>query len=254
MAPAGNAKSRPGITPCGLIRDCWFPSSVAVMISGGERKGSGLLRKYSVRDIQAEATTNHLVNGVARGSRPSHHYGMEALNGPSGHGAWIVIGSAQPIYALKGKTNSKFGATVMALRVIDSLVLRSEPLILLLGRVCIGSLYLMSGINHWLDLTLLTHFMAGLPGSANLWAMLAATIEVTGGIALVVGFRTRDFALLLVLFNICAAAIGHPYWSITGDATARWAQFIHFWKDIGLVGGTLFVLARGAGPLSFDRG
>jgi putative oxidoreductase len=143
---------------------------------------------------------------------------------------------------------------VMALRGIDSLVLRSEPLILLLGRVCIGSLYLMSGINHWRDLTLLTHFMAGLPGSVEVWAMLAATIEVAGGVALVLGFRTRDFALLLVLFNLCAAAIGHPYWSITGDATARWAQFIHFWKDIGLVGGVLFVLARGAGPLSFDRG
>jgi putative oxidoreductase len=141
----------------------------------------------------------------------------------------------------------------MALRVIDSLVLRSEPLILLLGRVCIGSLYLMSGINHWRDLTLLTHFMAALPGSVHVWAMLAATIEIAGGVALVLGFRTRDFALLLVLFNLCAAAIGHPYWSITDDATARWAQFIHFWKDIGLVGGVLFVLARGAGPLSFDR-
>jgi putative oxidoreductase len=150
-------------------------------------------------------------------------------------------------------TNSKFGVSVMALRVIDSLVLRSEPLILLLGRVCIGSLYLMSGINHWRDLTLLTHFMGGLPGSVHVWAMLAATIEVAGGVALVLGFRTRDFALLLVLFNLSAAAIGHPYWSIT-DATARWAQFIHFWKDIGLVGGALFVLARGAGPLSFDRG
>jgi hypothetical protein len=45
----------------------------------------------------------------------------------------------------------------MALRVIDSLVLRSEPVILLLGRICIGSLYLMSGINHWRDLALLTH-------------------------------------------------------------------------------------------------
>src|ERR1700740_756157 len=122
----------------------------------------------------------------------------------------------------------------MTLRVIDSLVLRSEPLILLLGRVCIGSLYLMSGINHWRDLTLLSTFMGGLP--------------------LVLGFPTRDFALLLVLFNLCAAAIGHPYWSITDDATAHWAQFIHFWKDIGLVGGTLFVLARGAGPLSLDRG
>ena len=55
----------------------------------------------------------------------------------------------------------------MPLRVIDSLALRSEPLILLLGRVCIGSLYLMSGINHGLDLALLTHFMTGLPGSVN---------------------------------------------------------------------------------------
>ena len=141
----------------------------------------------------------------------------------------------------------------MVLRVVDSLVLRCEPLILLLGRLCFGSLYLMSGTNHWLDLTLLTHFMTGLPGSADAWAMLAATIEVVSGLALVLGFRTREFALLLVFFNLGAAVIGHPYWSITGDATARWAQFIHFWKDIGLVGGALFVLARGAGPLSIDR-
>jgi len=142
----------------------------------------------------------------------------------------------------------------MALRVIDSLALRYEPLILLLGRVCIGSLYLMSGTNHWWDQTLLTHFMTGLPGSVHVWAILAATIEVVSGAAIILGFRTRDFALLLVLFNLCAAVIGHPYWSIAGDVTARWAQFIHFWKDIGLAGGALLVLARGAGPLSFDRG
>jgi len=141
----------------------------------------------------------------------------------------------------------------MASRVIDSLAQRYEPVILLLGRVCIGSLYLNSGINHWLDLNLLTHFMTGLPGPVKVWAMLAATIEVVSGAAMVVGFRTREFALLLVLFNLCAAVIGHPYWSIAGDATARWGQFIHFWKDIGLIGGALFVLARGAGPLSIDR-
>lgn len=142
----------------------------------------------------------------------------------------------------------------MALRVVDSLVLRCEPVILLLGRLCIGSLFLMSGINHWLDLSLVTHFVGELPGPANVWAMLAATIEVASGLAMVVGFRTREFALLLVLFNLSAAAIGHPYWSITGDAAARWGQLIHFWKDIGLAGGAFFVLARGAGPLSVDRG
>jgi putative oxidoreductase len=140
----------------------------------------------------------------------------------------------------------------MALRVIDSLAVRYEPLILLLGRLCIGSLFLVSGINHWLDLKLLTHFMGGLPGSDNAWSMLAATVEVISGAAMVLGFRTREFALLLVLFNLCAAGIGHPYWSLT-DAAARWGQLIHFWKDIGLAGGALYVLARGAGPLSIDR-
>jgi putative oxidoreductase len=56
----------------------------------------------------------------------------------------------------------------------------------------------------------------------------------------------------LVFFNLCAAAIGHPYWSIT-DAAVRWGQLIHFWKDIGIAGGAFFVLARGAGPISLDR-
>jgi putative oxidoreductase len=141
----------------------------------------------------------------------------------------------------------------MALRVIDSMAQQFEPVILLLGRLCIGSLFLMSGINHWLDLKLVTHFVTGLPGSPEAWAMLAATIEVVSGAAMVLGFRTREFALLLVFFNLCAAGIGHPYWSITGDAAARWGQLIHFWKDIGIAGGAFFVLARGAGPLSFDR-
>jgi hypothetical protein len=45
--PARNAKSHTGITPCGLIRDCWFPSSADVKISGEEREGSGLLGKDS---------------------------------------------------------------------------------------------------------------------------------------------------------------------------------------------------------------
>ena len=139
----------------------------------------------------------------------------------------------------------------MASRALDSLAERHEPLILLLGRLCLGSLYLMSGINHWLDLKLLTHFMGGLPGSAQAWSMFTATIEVASGAAMVLGFRTREFALLLVIFNLCAAGIGHPFWAIS-EPVAHWGQFIHFWKDIGLAGGALFVLARGAGPLSVD--
>ena len=100
---------------------------------------------------------------------------------------------------------------------LGCLAQRGEPFILLLGRLCMGSLYLVAGINHWRELTRLTHFMTGLPGGVDAWAMLTATIEVASGLALVLGFLTREFALLLVLFNLSAAVIGHPYWSIIGD-------------------------------------
>jgi len=30
-------------------------------------------------------------------------------------------------------------------------------------------------------------------------------------------------------------------------------QFIHFWKDIAIIGGLLFLFVRGAGPFSLDR-
>jgi putative oxidoreductase len=125
----------------------------------------------------------------------------------------------------------------MALRVIDSLVRRCEPLVLLLGPG-LHRIALFDVGDQPLVGPDTAHSLHD-AGSVHVWAMLAATIEVAGGVALVLGFRTRDFALLLVLFNLCAAVIGHPYWSITGDATARWAQFIHFWKDIGLAGGVL---------------
>jgi hypothetical protein len=50
----GRKKSRPGMTPCGLLRDCRFPSSAAAMITGERREGSsawGLVSEIvSVRD------------------------------------------------------------------------------------------------------------------------------------------------------------------------------------------------------------
>jgi hypothetical protein len=38
-------KSRAGMTPCGSIRDCRFPSSAAAMITDEQRKGSAAARK-----------------------------------------------------------------------------------------------------------------------------------------------------------------------------------------------------------------
>ena len=48
-------KSRPGITPCGLICNCWSPSSVAAMTTGERHKGSALTWNFRRRDGAARS-------------------------------------------------------------------------------------------------------------------------------------------------------------------------------------------------------
>jgi putative oxidoreductase len=55
----------------------------------------------------------------------------------------------------------------------------------------------------------------------------------------------------LILFTAFAAYFGHPYWS--ADAAAQMNQRIHFYKDVAIIGGLLFLFVRGAGPISIDR-
>lgn len=137
---------------------------------------------------------------------------------------------------------------------IDAIAERGEGLFLLLGRLAIGALFLPTG---WGKLTNPAGFAehlahAALPGPAIAWAVLAGVVEFFATLAIILGFKIRLAAALLFLFTLAAAYLGHPYWTMA-DAAARMANHIHFWKDIAIAGGLLFLFVRGAGPLSLDR-
>jgi len=137
---------------------------------------------------------------------------------------------------------------------MDAVARRAEAPALLLGRVALAALYLPSG---WGKLTNLGGFAGvlaskGLPGPAMAWAVIGAAVEFFGGLAILLGFKTRHAALLMIVFNLFAVFLSHQYWTIA-DAAGMRNQFIHFWKDIALIGGFLFLFVRGAGPLSIDR-
>jgi putative oxidoreductase len=137
---------------------------------------------------------------------------------------------------------------------VESMAARSESVALLLGRLAIGALYLPSGWGKLADLTRFEHSLAtkGLPGPVIAWAAAAAAVEFFGALAIVLGLRTRHAALAMIVFTLFAAFLSHDYWTVADAAAAR-GQYIHFWKDIALAGGLLFLFARGAGPLSLDR-
>jgi len=116
----------------------------------------------------------------------------------------------------------------------------------LVGRVLLAAIFLLSGAGKLADpgATIAYISAAGLP-LARLAFAGAVLIELGGGVALILGYRTRIAATALALFSLLAAISFH-------SALADQNQMIHFFKNIAIAGGLLQVVAFGGGRLSLD--
>ena len=114
------------------------------------------------------------------------------------------------------------------------------------GRAMISALFLLSGIAKVTAPAMTIGYIqsVGLPAPAVAFA-LSAAIELVGGLALLLGFRTRITASILFVFTLATAAFFHTH-------LADQNQFIHFFKNIAIAGGLLNVLAFGGGRISLD--
>jgi putative oxidoreductase len=137
-------------------------------------------------------------------------------------------------------------------RTIDTIAVRGEGLFLLLGRLLIGVLYIPGGYHHLTNLHAFAQQLAsdGVPGPAMAWAIVGALIEFFAGLAVILGWKTRWAALLLMVFTVVASLIGHPFWAASEGQFRN--QYIHFSKNLAIIGGLLFVFVRGPGPISVD--
>ncbi|MGH8145629.1 MAG: DoxX family protein [Rhodanobacteraceae bacterium] len=91
---------------------------------------------------------------------------------------------------------------------------------------------------------------AGLP-IPTVAAIVAVIIEFFVGIAVVLGFLTRPLALLLAVYTLATAFIGHHYWTMTGGAHI--ANMVNFYKNVSITGGFLLMCITGPGRYSIDR-
>ena len=125
----------------------------------------------------------------------------------------------------------------------------------LLGRVLLALIFILSGF----------HKLTGLDGTAAYMAMhglpmpqvlLVATIavELGGGLMLLLGWHARIAAAALFLFLIPTTLIFHAFWAVNpSDVMALQNQMNHFMKNLAIMGGMLYVLAYGSGPLSLKK-
>ncbi|MCA9202120.1 MAG: DoxX family protein [Planctomycetales bacterium] len=121
----------------------------------------------------------------------------------------------------------------------------------LLGRILLSAIFLMSAIHK------LTHWSATeaqMQSDRLAWVSLllagAVALELAGSLMVLVGFQARWGALLLFVFLIPVTFIVHDFWTYEGQE--QQTQMINFIKNLAVMGGTLMVMAFGAGAFSVD--
>ena len=122
-----------------------------------------------------------------------------------------------------------------------------KDLAALAGRILIAILFIPAGWGKISGFAGTAGYIAskGLP-LPEVGAAIAIVVELIGGLMLLVGFKTRWAAAALFLFLIPTLVFFHPFWADPSQATS-------FWKNVGIMGGLLYVWAFGAGRLSVDR-
>lgn len=121
----------------------------------------------------------------------------------------------------------------------------------LAARVLMAALFLPAGLSKLTGFAGTVGYISsvGLP-LPTLGAALALTVEIVGGIALLLGWGTRWAALVLALFTLAASVFFHNFWGVPADKA--FVQQLLFFKNIAVVGGLLALVAHGAGGWSVD--
>jgi putative oxidoreductase len=115
-----------------------------------------------------------------------------------------------------------------------------------LARLLMSSLFIWEGILQLRDPAgTATYFANVNVPLANVAVWISIAFHLLGGLAVLAGFRTRWVAAVLALFSLGTAFGVHL---AIGDS----ANMVHFYKNLAIAGGFLYVVSYGAGVMSID--
>ncbi len=121
----------------------------------------------------------------------------------------------------------------------------------LLGRVLISAIFIWAGIGKIFFFNETTHYMMSKGMTLVPFFLFGAlTIEILGGLAILIGFFARVGAMVLFLFLVPTTLIFHDFWNAT--EVEMQMQMILFLKNLNILGGLLYVITYGAGKWSVD--
>jgi putative oxidoreductase len=123
--------------------------------------------------------------------------------------------------------------------------------LILASRLLLAALFLIFGWRKLRDYsgTVRQMVQLGVPMPAAA-AAIAIFMELPVAFAVAVGAFARPSALLLLLYTLGTALIGHHYWTITGVDQVD--SMDGFYKNLSIMGGFLLLYITGGGKYSLD--
>jgi putative oxidoreductase len=122
--------------------------------------------------------------------------------------------------------------------------------LVLLGRILYSLIFVMASLGHFSKGGIGYAAAQGVP-FASIVVPLSGVMALLGGLSIVLGYKARWGAWLLVLFLVPVTLTMHNFWAVKDPMMAQMQQAM-FMKNLSMLGGALLISHFGAGSLSLD--
>lgn len=123
--------------------------------------------------------------------------------------------------------------------------------VFLLGRILFSAVFLIKSLEHFSSQMVCHATHIGNVPFASFLVPAAGVVAFLGGLSILLGYRVKIGALLLVIFLLPTSFMMHKFW-MSGDFYANMMHQYCFLKNMALLGAALMISYYGPGPLSLD--
>jgi len=120
----------------------------------------------------------------------------------------------------------------------------------LAGRQLFAVVFILASAGHFTPAAIASAAQQGVP-MPGLLVPVSGVIALAGGLSLLLGYRARLGAWLLVVFLVPVTLMMHAFWAVS-DPTMLLIQLTLFVRNLMMLGAALFIARAGAGSLSLD--
>jgi putative oxidoreductase len=121
--------------------------------------------------------------------------------------------------------------------------IEAQEIMLLIGRLLLGGLFVVGGVRHLFVLPVISQAMAerGVP-MPKLVLTVGTVFQISAGLLLILGVLVPFAALGLVVFTITASVIFLSFWTMQGPP--RDAAVNGWQSNLAIIGGLLIAAAH----------